>query len=85
MLCLLVNSKIFVNANGTAQKLWLVCYYYWQDEIYRTAVGTDHNIAFSGGADNVVYRASVGYANLNGILKRDNMQERLWSWCRKYS
>jgi iron complex outermembrane receptor protein len=21
----------------------------WQDQIYRTAVGTDHNIAFSGG------------------------------------
>jgi iron complex outermembrane receptor protein len=31
----------------------------WQDEIYRTAIGTDHNIALSGGTDNVVYRASV--------------------------
>jgi iron complex outermembrane receptor protein len=26
-------------------------------------------ILLSGGTDNVVYRASVGYANLNGILK----------------
>ncbi|MFE3847088.1 SusC/RagA family TonB-linked outer membrane protein [Flavobacterium sp. LB3P45] len=46
----------------------------WQNEIFRTAIGTDHNIALTGGSDNVVYRASVGYANLNGILKRDNMQ-----------
>src|SRR5690606_632564 len=23
----------------------------WQDEIYRTAIGTDHNIALSGGTD----------------------------------
>jgi iron complex outermembrane receptor protein len=30
----------------------------WQDEIFRTAIGTDHNIALSGGT-NVVYRASV--------------------------
>ncbi|MFV8392379.1 SusC/RagA family TonB-linked outer membrane protein [Flavobacterium sp. LB2P6] len=46
----------------------------WQQEIYRTAIGTDHNISLSGGSDDVVYRASVGYANLNGILKRDNME-----------
>jgi hypothetical protein len=26
---------------------------------FRTAIGTDHNIALSGGTDNVVYRASV--------------------------
>jgi TonB-linked SusC/RagA family outer membrane protein len=46
----------------------------WQDEIFRTAVGTDHNISLTGGQDNLVYRASVGYSNLNGILKRDNME-----------
>jgi iron complex outermembrane receptor protein len=46
----------------------------WQDEIFRTAIGTDHNISLTGGTDNIVYRASVGYANLNGILKRDNME-----------
>jgi iron complex outermembrane receptor protein len=46
----------------------------WQDEIFRTAIGTDHNISLSGGQDNLVYRASVGYSNLNGILKRDKME-----------
>ncbi|MDG2432107.1 SusC/RagA family TonB-linked outer membrane protein, partial [Flavobacterium sp.] len=68
--------KAFITANGTAAQKALVgtATTNWQDQIYRTAVGTDHNVSFSGGADNVVYRASVGYANLNGILKRDNLQ-----------
>src|SRR5690606_9065950 len=39
----------------------------WQDEIYRTALGTDHNVALSGGVENLAYRASVGYTNMNGI------------------
>jgi iron complex outermembrane receptor protein len=66
----------FINANGTPAQQALVgsATTNWQDQIYRTAVGTDHNIALSGGTDNIVYRASVGYANLNGILKRDNLQ-----------
>lgn len=66
----------FVNANGTAAQIALLgdADTDWQDEIFRTAIGTDHNIALSGGVDNVVYRASVGYTNLNGILKRDNME-----------
>jgi TonB-linked SusC/RagA family outer membrane protein len=66
----------FVNAHGTAAQKALmgVADTNWQDEIFRTAIGTDHNLSVTGGSDNVVYRASVGYANLNGILKRDNMQ-----------
>ncbi|MFV8467335.1 SusC/RagA family TonB-linked outer membrane protein [Flavobacterium sp. LB1P62] len=66
----------FITAHGTPVQQALVgaADTDWQNEIYRTAIGTDHNIALSGGVDNVVYRASVGYANLNGILKRDNMQ-----------
>jgi iron complex outermembrane receptor protein len=68
--------KEFVSANGTAAQIALLgtANTNWQNEIFRTAIGTDHNIALSGGTDDVVYRASVGYANLNGILKRDNMQ-----------
>ncbi len=66
----------FVTANGNAAQIALMgaADTDWQDEIYRTAIGTDHNISLSGGSDNIVYRASVGYANLNGILKRDNME-----------
>lgn len=68
--------KDFVAANGTPAQIKLLgtADTNWQNEIYRTAIGTDHNIALSGGVDNVVYRASVGYTNLNGILKRDNME-----------
>jgi iron complex outermembrane receptor protein len=66
----------YIATNGTAahQALLGTADTNWQNEIYRTAIGTDHNIALSGGSDNVVYRASVGYANLNGILKRDTME-----------
>ncbi|MFC6097094.1 SusC/RagA family TonB-linked outer membrane protein [Flavobacterium qiangtangense] len=46
----------------------------WQKEIYRTALSTDHNVAVSGGTDNIVYRASLGYSNLNGLLKHDNFE-----------
>ena len=66
----------FVNANGTAPQIALLgkADTNWQNEIYRTAVGTDHNVSLSGGTDNIVYRASVGHADLNGILKRDNLK-----------
>lgn len=68
--------RAFIEANGSAAQQALMgdANTDWQDQIFRTAIGTDHNIALSGGVDNVVYRASVGYANLNGILKRDNME-----------
>lgn len=65
-----------INAKGNATQIALMgsSNTDWQKEIYRTALGTDHNVSVSGGADNITYRASVGYANLNGILKRDNLQ-----------
>ena len=66
----------FVNANGSAsQKAAMgAANTNWQDEIYRTAMGTDQNVSASGGADNIAYRASVGYTNLNGVLLRDNFE-----------
>lgn len=44
----------------------------WQDEIYRTALGTDHNISLSGGIENITYRVSTGLTDMQGILKKDN-------------
>ena len=66
----------FLTAHGTPAQQALVgaANTDWQKEIFRTAIGTDHNISLTGGSDNVVYRASVGYNNLNGILKKDNME-----------
>ena len=46
----------------------------WQDEIYRTAVSTDHNITVAGGLKNMPYRVSLGYTNQNGVVKTSNYQ-----------
>ena len=46
----------------------------WQDEIYRTAISTDHNITISGGLKNMPYRVSLGYTDQNGVLKTSNYQ-----------
>ncbi len=44
----------------------------WQKEIYHDAIGTDHSISLSGGSDNITYRASAGFTDMDGILKEDN-------------
>ena len=50
----------------------------WQDQIYRTAISTDHNVSIMGGVKNDVvdmpYRASVGYTLQNGAIKTSQMQ-----------
>ncbi|MBR2165368.1 MAG: SusC/RagA family TonB-linked outer membrane protein [Paludibacteraceae bacterium] len=50
----------------------------WQDQVYRTAISTDHNISLMGGVKNPVvdmpYRASVGYTLNNGTIKTSQMQ-----------
>jgi len=43
----------------------------WQDEIYQTAIGHDHNVSLSGSLSQVPYRVSLGYTNKEGILKTD--------------
>ena len=66
-----------VNANGTAaQKAMLgSANTNWQNEIYRTASGTDNNISVSGGVKKFPYRLSLGYQYLDGVLKTDNLQK----------
>ena len=46
----------------------------WQDEIFRTAVSTDHNITMSGGLKNMPYRVSLGYTNNQGIVKTSKFE-----------
>ncbi len=46
----------------------------WQDEIFRTAVSQDHNLAVSGAYKNVPYRVSLGYTDQTGILENTDMQ-----------
>ena len=46
----------------------------WQDEIFRTAFSTDHNLTMSGGLKNMPYRASLGYTSNQGIIKTSRFQ-----------
>lgn len=46
----------------------------WQDEIYRTAISTDHNVSITGGLKNMPYRVSFGMTDQNGILKKSSYQ-----------
>ena len=46
----------------------------WQDEIYRTALSTDHNLTISGGLKNMPYRVSLGYTNQNGIIETSKFE-----------
>lgn len=46
----------------------------WQDEIYRTAVSTDHNVSVLGAVKDMPFRASLGFTDENGILKTSNFQ-----------
>ncbi len=44
----------------------------WNDQVYKTAFGTDNNLSISGKAGFLPYRVSLGYYNQDGILKTDN-------------
>jgi len=46
----------------------------WQDEIFRTGIGHDHNVTVSGGLKNMPYRVTVGYTNQNGILDTSSFE-----------
>ena len=46
----------------------------WQDEIFRTAISTTHNVSISGGLKNMPYRVSAGYQSDNGIIKNSFMR-----------
>lgn len=48
----------------------------WQDEIFRTAFGTEHNLSVSGSVPSISipYRISAGYTNQDGIIKNNNYQ-----------
>lgn len=45
----------------------------WQSEIYRAAIGTEHNITVSGGLKNMPYRFGLGLTNQDGIVRTSNM------------
>lgn len=46
----------------------------WQDEIYSDSFGSDHSFSALGSAFGVPMRASLGYSDHDGTLKRDNFK-----------
>ena len=47
----------------------------WNDEVYRTAFGTDNNLSVSGTIDKwLPFRVSVGYYNQSGLVRKDNVE-----------
>lgn len=46
----------------------------WQKVIFNNSFGQDHNLSATGSIKNLPYRVSVGYSNLNGILKTSNLE-----------
>lgn len=47
----------------------------WQDEIYRTALGHEHNVSVSGNIKKTSpYRVSLGYTDQQGIIKSNDYQ-----------
>ena len=45
----------------------------WQDQIYRTAISSDINVALSGGIPSVPYRLTFGRLDQPGIVKTSNL------------
>ncbi len=68
--------RAYVNANGNASQIALLgtANTDWQKQIYKTALGTDHNLSLSGGTDLVTYRASMGFTDMKGLLIGDSFQ-----------
>ena len=47
----------------------------WNDHVYRTAFGTDNNLSVSGSIGKFLpFRASVGYYNQSGLVRKDNVE-----------
>lgn len=63
----------------------------WQDEIFRTAIGHQHQLSISGGSEKTQYAYSFGYLNQEGIVLntdyerfngRVNLENQTKSWLR---
>lgn len=46
----------------------------WQREILKNSFGHDHTLSATGSINNLPYRASIGYSNVDGILMTSSME-----------
>ena len=63
----------------------------WQDEIFRTAIGHNHQISITGGSKETQYAFSLGYTKQNGVVintdyqrfnGRANVESQVKKWLR---
>ncbi|OGS69281.1 MAG: hypothetical protein A3F91_06080 [Flavobacteria bacterium RIFCSPLOWO2_12_FULL_35_11] len=71
----------FVNENGLPSDIALLgtANTNWQDEIFRTGYGTDHNLSLQGGTKNINFRGSIGYTDQSGTLLTSNLERVTYS------
>lgn len=72
----------YVNANGTASDIALLgsANTNWQDQIFRTGYGTNHNLSISGGDEALNFRTSIGYSNQTGTLLTSKLERATYSF-----
>lgn len=72
------NVTIYTRPDGQVRRLSTdlvdVTRYDYQDQIFRTGIGTDNYISLSGGTDKTKYYFSGGYYNNEGIIKNTNFR-----------
>jgi TonB-linked SusC/RagA family outer membrane protein len=68
----IINARAAQTGDNTYKNLLGTENTNWQDQIFRTAVGTDNNLSAGGTYKKVPFRVSLGYSNQNGILKTNN-------------
>lgn len=70
----IINADATATGNNTYKNLLGTANTDWQDEIFRTAIGTDNTLSASGSLGALPFRVSVGYLNQNGILETNNFK-----------
>lgn len=58
----------------TLEDYKMIPYTNWQNEVFRAAPMTNHNIGLSGGSKNTKYSASVAYYNQQGIIIKSSYE-----------
>ncbi len=51
----------------------------WFDEVTQTASGHSHTVSFTGGGENMGYRLSAGYQNLEGVIRASETERTNFS------
>ncbi len=47
----------------------------WQDEIFQAAKTQSHNLSYGGGTENLMFRASIGYLDQEGIINTTGVEK----------